>query len=284
LHVLPYGFVVDGQDGIKDPIGMLGVRLVAYVHIITGGITAARNLVKSVNRAGLRVDDMVLAPLASGEAVLTKDERELGCVLIDIGAGTTDILVYVDGSVRHSTVIPIGGDQATADISCGLRTPHSHAEALKIEHGVALPEMVNGEAIPVPSVGDRDDRSIPRRELVEILHPRMDELLYLARMQVHKSGYLDFVAGGVVLTGGSAMLPGLVDMAEGIFGCPVRLGQPRFVLGDDGPGLEHPRYATACGLAQWRLRTQGEQQVFRNSGRGVNKLMSRMREWAGDLF
>lgn len=284
LHVLPYGFVVDGQDGIKDPLGMLGVRLETYVHIVTGGVTAAQNLVKSVNRAGLRVDDIVLASLASGEAVLTADERDLGCVLVDIGAGTTDVLIYVDGSVRHSSVLPLGGDHVTVDISYGLRTPHAHAEALKLQYGAARVETVrNGESIPVPSVGDREERRIPRRELVEIIQPRMDELLYLVRMEVHKSGYQDFVAGGMVFTGGAALLPGLMDMAEDIFSCPVRSGEPRYYLSEQWE-LEHPRYATACGLAQWQLRTRGEQQVFRNSGRGVGKFVARMREWAGDLF
>lgn len=284
LHVLPYGFVVDGQDGIKDPLGMLGVRLEAYVHIVTGGVTAAQNLIKSVNRAGLRVDDMVLAPLASAEAVMTADEKDLGCVLVDIGGGTTDVLIYVDGSVRHSGVLPLGGDHVTVDISYGLRTPHAHAEALKLAHGAASVECVdNGEAVPVPSVGDRDERHIPRRELVEIIQPRMDEMLYLVRMEIHKSGYQDFVAGGMIFTGGGSLLPGLMPMAEDIFSCPVRLGYSRHYGADDAE-LDHPRYATACGLALWRLRTQGEHQVFRNSGRGVGKLVARMREWAGDLF
>lgn len=284
LHVLPYEFVVDGQDGIKDPLGMLGLRLEAYVHIVTGGVTAAQNVIKSVNRAGLRVDDIVLGPLAGGEAVLTTDEKDLGCVLVDVGAGTTDVLVYVDGSVRHSGVLPLGGDHVTVDISCGLRTPHAHAESIKLQYGVASHDLVeNGETIPVPSVGDRDDRHIPLRELVEIVEPRMDELMYLVRMEVHKSGYQDFVAGGVVFTGGGAMLPGLMEMAERIFACPVRIGRPRYLVGDDPP-LDHPKYVTACGLAQWRLRTFGEQQAYGTTDRWTVKFMGRMRAWAGDLF
>ena len=284
LHVLPYGFVVDSQDGIKDPLGMLGVRLEAYVHIVTSGVTAGQNLIKSVNRAGLGLDEMVFAPIASGEAVLTTDERDLGCVLVDIGAGTTDVLVYVDGSVRHSSVLPLGGDHVTVDISYGLRTPHAHAEAIKLEHAVAtLDQVENGETIPVPSVGDRGDRTIPLREVVEIVQPRMDEMLYLLRMEVHKSGWQDFVAAGMVFTGGASMLPGLLDMAEGIFDCPVRLGRPRFLLGD-GPTLDHPRFATACGLAHWGLRSLDDRTAFRDSGRGFMKIMGRMRHWAGDLF
>lgn len=284
LHVLPYGFVVDGQDGIKDPLGMLGLRLEAYVHIVTGGVTAAQNVMKSVNRAGLRVDEIALAPLAGGEAVLSSDEKDLGCVLVDIGAGTTDVLIYVDGSVRHSGVLPLGGDHVTVDISCGLRTPHAHAEDIKLRHAVATLGLVeNGETIPVPSVGDRDDRLIPLRELVEIVEPRMDELLYLVRMEVHKSGYQDFLAGGAIFTGGGALLPGLMDMAEGIFSCPVRIGRPRYLLGDDPP-LDHPRYVTACGLAQWRLRTYGEQDAFVRRGNWAKRFIGHMREWAGDLF
>lgn len=285
LHVLPYGFVVDAQDGIKDPLGMLGVRLEAYVHIVTGGVTAAQNLIKSVNRAGLRVENIVLGPYASAEAVLSKDEKELGCVLVDIGAGTTDLVIYVDGSVRHSGALPLGGDHVTVDISYGLRTPHAHAEAIKLEHVVAMLDLVeNGETIPVPSVGGRADRHIPLRDVVEIVQPRIDEMLYLLRMEVHKSGYQDFVAGGIVFTGGAAMLSGLLEMAENIFSCPVRLGRPRFLVGD-GPVLDQPRYATACGLAQWALRNQEEQHAFVPRGRGMaRKWIGQMREWAGDLF
>ncbi len=282
IHVLPYGFIIDGQDGVRDPVGMLGVRLEVDVHIITGAVTSVQNLVKSVNRAGFDVDAVVLEPLASSESILTDDEKDLGVAMIDIGGGTSDVVIYLNGSVRHSEVVSLGGEHVTRDISLGLRTPHERAETIKREHGCALVSMVsNGQTIPVPSVGDRRDREVPLRELVEIIEIRMDELMRLIQMEVQLTGYAELMAGGVVLTGGASLLPGVAEMTEEIFGCPVRIGKPRHIANiDECRVLDNPLYSTVTGLACYGLLQRGRRDSFGPSIFGtVGKLIGRVGNW-----
>ncbi|RJP18160.1 MAG: cell division protein FtsA, partial [Candidatus Abyssobacteria bacterium SURF_5] len=282
VHVLPYGFIIDGQDGVRDPVGMLGVRLEVDVHIVTGAVTSIQNLVKTVNRAGFDVDGVVLEPLASAEAALTDDEKDLGVALIDIGGGTSDIVIYLNGSVRHSEVVSLGGEHVTRDISLGLRTPHEKAELVKLEHGCALVSMVsNGQTIAVTSVGDRRDREVALRDLAEIIEYRMDELMRLIQMEIQLTGYRDLIAGGVVLTGGASLLPGVCEMSEEIFGCPVRIGTPRFIANlEERKELDQPKYATLFGLARYALLQQDKKEKFGPAMFGaMGKLFSRVGSW-----
>lgn len=252
VHVLPYGFIIDGQDGVRDPIGMLGVRLEVDVHIVTGAVTSVQNLLKSVNRAGFDVEGVVLEPIASAESILTEDEKDLGVAMIDIGGGTSDIVLHLGGAIRHSEVVSLGGEHVTRDISVGLRTPHHRAETLKLTHGRALTSNVtNGETIDVPSVGDRVDREVPLSSLVEIVEYRMDELMRLIHMEVQLTGYSELIAGGVVLTGGASLLTDVAELSENIFGCPVRIGTPRYIANmDEFEILGNPAYSTVTGLAR----------------------------------
>ncbi len=285
LHVFPQGFVVDDQRGIKDPVGIVGVRLEAQVLIITAAVTATQNIIKSVNRAGCEVEDIVLEPYASGEAVLTADEKELGVALADVGGGTTDIVVFADGAVRHSKVLAIGGQHVTRDIAIGLRTPIHQAEHIKITRGHALEDMVeDDETITVPGVGDREDRTVARRELAAIIEPRMDELLFLINGEIERSGYKHLIPTGVVLTGGASLLEGTVELSESIFECPVRLGRPRTVTGN-ADGLDDPAYATGVGLVRYGLRYRAEGRRARFDKRNVFvKTARRMKEWVADYF
>ncbi len=282
VHVLPYGFIIDGQDGVRDPVGMLGVRLEVDVHIVTGAVTSVQNLMKTVNRAGFDVEGVVLQPLASAEATLTEDEKDLGVAMIDIGGGTSDIVIYLNGSVRHSEIISLGGEHVTRDISLGLRTPHERAELIKQEHGCALVSMVsNGQTIAVSSVGDRRDREVPLRDLVEIIEYRMDELMRLIQMEIQLTGCGDLIAGGVVLAGGGALLPGVCEMTEEIFGCPVRVGKPRFIANmEERKQLEQPKYATVVGLARYSLLQRNKAEAFGPSVFGaVGKIFNRVGTW-----
>ena len=285
LHVFPQGFVVDDQRGIKDPVGIVGVRLEAQVLIVTGAVTATQNIIKSVNRAGCEVEDIVLEPYASGEAVLTPDEKELGVALADVGGGTADIVVFAEGAVRHSKVLAIGGQHVTRDIAIGLRTPIHQAEHIKITRGHALEEMVGeNETITVPGVGDREDRTIPRRELAAIIEPRMDELLFFINGEIESSGYKHLIPTGVVLTGGASLLEGTVDLSESIFECPVRLGRPRAVTGDV-EGLDDPAHATGVGLVRYGLRYRAEGRRARFGKRNiVVRSLRRMKEWITEYF
>ena len=282
VHVLPYGFTIDGQDGVRDPVGMLGVRLEVDVHIVTGAVTSVQNLMKSVNRAGFDVEGVVLEPLASAESTLSEDEKDLGVAMIDIGGGTSDIVIYQNGSVRHSEVIGLGGEHVTRDISVGLRTPHMKAETIKKEHGCALLSMVsNGQTIAVPSVGDRSDREIPLRDLVEIIAIRMDELIRLIQMETQLTGYAELIAGGVVLTGGASLLPGVAEACEEIYGCPVRVGRPRYISNlDEFKKLDDPIYSTVTGLARYGLirRSTANGWGFGNF-RVFGKFFGRFKNW-----
>ncbi|MFZ0469029.1 MAG: cell division protein FtsA, partial [Thiogranum sp.] len=232
LHILPQEFVIDDQDGIREPVGMCGVRLEAKVHMVTGAVSAAQNIVKCVRRCGLEVDDIILEQLASSYSVLTEDEKDLGVCLVDIGGGTTDIAIFTEGSIRHTAVIPIAGDQVTNDIAVALRTPTQYAEEIKIKYACALTQLAaRDESIEVPSVGDRPPRRLARQSLAEVVEPRYEELLTLVQAELRRSGFEDLIAAGIVLTGGSSKIEGLVDLAEEVFHMPVRLGVPQSVMG-----------------------------------------------------
>ncbi len=248
LHVLPQEFVIDGQEGIKEPVGMSGIRLEAKVHIVTGGVSAAQNIVKCIERCGLQVEDIVLEQLASSMSVLTDDEKELGVCLVDIGGGTTDIAVFTHGSIRHTAVIPIAGDQVTNDIAVALRTPSVNAEEIKKKYACALTQLAKlEETLEVPSIGERAPRQISRQALAEIVEPRYEELILLIQAELRRTGFEDLIAAGVVFTGGSSKVPGLVELAEEIFHMPVRIGIPQFITGLVDV-VRNPIYATGVGM------------------------------------
>ena len=248
LHVLPQEFIIDGQEGIRDPIGMSGVRLEAKVHIVTGAESAAQNIEKCIQRCGLEVDDIVLEQLASSFAVLTEDENELGVCLVDIGGGTTDLAVFTNGAIRHTAVIPIAGDQVTNDIAVSMRTPTQYAEDIKVRYACALSQLANpDESIEVPSVGERPARRLARQTLAEIVEPRYEELFGLVREELRRSGFEEIIAAGIVLTGGSAKMEGAIELAEEVFHMPVRLGLPQHVTGL-AEVVRNPIYSTGVGL------------------------------------
>ncbi len=248
LHILPQEFVIDHQEGIKEPIGMSGVRLEAKVHMVTGAVSAAQNIIKCVRRCGLEVDDVILEQLASSYAVLTEDEKELGVCLVDIGGGTTDIAVFTEGAIRHTAVIPIAGDQVTNDIAIALRTPTQHAEDIKVQYACALTQLANSEeTIDVPSVGERISRRLARQTLAEVVEPRYEELFTLVQAELRRSSFEDLIAAGVVLTGGSSKMEGVVELAEEIFHMPVRLGMPQHISGLVDV-VKNPIYSTGVGL------------------------------------
>ncbi|MFI3220054.1 MAG: cell division protein FtsA [Methylococcales bacterium] len=248
LHILPQEFVIDLQGGIKEPIGMSGIRLEAKVHMVTGSVSASQNIIKCIRRCGLEVEDLVLEQLASCNAVLTEDEKELGVCLIDIGGGTTDIAVYADGAIKHTAVIPVAGDQVTNDIAVALRTPTVNAEEIKRKYACALTQLADVDGtIEVPSIGDKLPRKISAQNLAEIVEPRYEELLLLVQAELRRSGFEDMIAGGVVLTGGSSKVMGLIDLAEEIFHVPVRMGGPQNVTGLTEV-VKNPIHSTGVGL------------------------------------
>ncbi|RMH87186.1 MAG: cell division protein FtsA [Calditrichaeota bacterium] len=248
IHVIPQEFIVDDQDGIHDPIGMSGVRLEVEVHIVTAAVTSAQNIVRSVQRAGYEVEDIILEPLASSLAVLDDDERTLGVVLVDMGGGTTDIAMFFDGHIQHTSVVALGGQHVTNDIAIGLRTPPEQAEQIKLKYGICTREGLNeSETIMVPGVGGRPPRTLSRSVLVDIIGPRMEEIFTLAHQKMQKSDLLEVMAAGAVLTGGGALLDGAVALAESLWGMPVRLGMPRH-LGGLMDSVRNPIYSTAVGL------------------------------------
>ena len=279
LHVLPQEFIIDGQEGIRDPIGMSGVRLEARVHMVTGAASAAQNIVKCVQRCGLEVEDIVLEQLASSHAVLTDDEKELGAALVDIGGGTTDIAVFHDGAIKHTAVIPIAGDQVTNDIAISLRTPTQYAEEIKIKYACALSQLANSdETIEVPSVGDRPPRRLARQTLAEVVEPRYEELFTLISNELRRSGFEEMIAAGIIITGGSAKMEGAVDLAEEVFHMPVRLGLPQYVRGL-GEIVRNPIHATGVGILLY-ARNKGEQQAAETTVRGnLREIWERMKTW-----
>jgi cell division protein FtsA len=280
LHVLPQEFIIDDQDGIKDPHGMSGTRLDVKVHIITGAVTAIQNIVKSCSRAGLHVNDLVLQPLASSRAVLTTEEQELGVVVADIGGGTTDLAFFLEGSLWHTEVLPIGGNHLTNDIAIGLRTPASEAEKIKIKYGCALSSLVkHEETLDVPSVGGRPPRLLSRQILCEIIEPRVEELFGMVQQRLKKTGFEDMFASGVVLTGGTALMEGVQDAAERYLGMPVRRGTPRNI-GGLMDVVNSPIYATGVGLVLYGAENQREAPRKFRSGSPVSRLW----KWLGEYI
>jgi cell division protein FtsA len=280
LHVLPQEFLIDGQEGIRDPIGMSGVRLEAKVHIVTGADSAAQNIIKCVQRCGLVVEDVVLEQLASSFAVLTDDEKELGVCLVDVGGGTTDIAVFSGGAIRHTAVIPIAGDQVTNDIAVSMRTPTQYAEDIKIKYACALSQLANpDETIEVPSVGDRPPRRLARQTLAEIVEPRYEELFALVRDELRRSGLEESVATGIVLTGGTSKMEGAIELAEEVFHMPVRLGVPQYVSGLVDV-VSNPIHATGVGLLLYAKSNLEQQRTAPPllSG-GVQSIFERMKNW-----
>jgi len=278
LHVLRQEFIIDGQEDVREPLGMSGIRLEVKVHIVTGAVSAAQNIVKCVRRCGLEVNDLILQPLASSRAVLSEDEKDLGVCLIDIGGGTTDLAVFTHGAIRHTAVIPIAGDQITNDIAMALRTPTPEAEAIKIRHGVALRQLADAnEMIEVPGIGDRAPRTMSRQTLAEVIEPRVDELYQLVQKVLRDSGFEDLLSSGVVLTGGSSVMQGMVELGEEIFHMPVRIGVPRYA-GGLADVVRNPRYATAVGLLLEGVSQTQAGRFSRQNG-SVRAVLGNMREW-----
>ena len=279
LHVLPQEYIIDGQEDVREPLGMSGVRLEVRVHIVTGAVSAAQNIIKCIRRCGLEVEELILQPLASSHAVLTEDERELGVALVDIGGGTTDIAIFAWGAIRHTAVIPIAGDQITNDIAMALRTPTRDAEEIKCRHGVAKQTLVDPSAgFEVPGLGDRGPRMLSQQSLAAVIEPRVEELFSLVAQVIRESGFEELLSGGVVLTGGSAQLPGMIELGEDVFLKQVRVAKPSY-RGSLADVVGSPRYATAMGLLeqarfQWRRGVQVDRQTgsFRDT-------LARMKSW-----
>ena len=279
LHVLPQEFIIDSQEGIPEPIGMSGVRLEAKVHLVTGAVSAAQNIVKCVQRCGLTVEDIVLEQLASSYAVLTEDEKELGICIVDMGGGTTDIAVFCGGAIQHTAVIPIAGAQVTNDIAVSLRTPAQYAEEIKIKYACALSQLANpDETIEVPSVGDRPPRRLARQTLAEVVEPRYEELFHLVRKELRRSGFEELIAAGIVLTGGSSKMEGAIELAEEVFHMPVRLGVPQHV---DGlvDVVRNPIHATGVGLLLYASEAVQAKAEAAQSSLGLGKVFKRMKSW-----
>jgi cell division protein FtsA len=284
LHILPQEYVIDNQEGIKEPLGMSGVRLEAKVHLVTCAVNAAQNIEKCIKRCGLEVEDIILEQLASSYSVLTEDEKELGVCLVDIGGGTTDIAIFTEGSIRHTGVIPIAGDQVTNDIAMALRTPTQFAEEIKIKYACALTQLAGVEqTIKVPSVGERPPRDLSRQALAEVVEPRYDELFTLVQAELRRSGYENLVAAGIVLTGGTSKMEGAVDLAEEIFHMPVRLGSPQ-----DFQGLldiiKNPIYSTGVGLLQYGLKQHAHGLVHGDKEKASQNVATRIKQWFQDNF
>lgn len=279
LHILPQDFIIDGQDGIREPVGMSGVRLEAKVHIITGAVSAAQNIIKCIRRCGLNVEDIILEQLASSYAVLDEDEKELGVCMIDIGGGTTDIAVFTEGAIRHTAVLPIAGDQVTNDIAVALRTPTQAAEEIKKKYGCALTQLApHGEMIDTPSVGDRAPRKLARSTLAEVIEPRVEELFLLAQAELRRSGFEELVGTGIVLTGGSSKVEGMVELAEEVFHMPVRLGVPQYV-GGLSEVVRNPIYSTGVGLVQFGHKHAGAARKKSSDLSRSKGLVQRMKDW-----
>ncbi len=285
IHVLPQEYIVDNQDGIKDPLGMAGVRLEAKVHIVTAAVTSAQNIVKCVNKAGLNVQDIVLEQLASSESVLSTDEKELGVAMIDIGGGTSDMAIFYQGAIKHTSVLTIAGSQMTNDIAIGLRTPNNEAEIIKHSYGCAFSPLVRAdETIEVSSVGGREPKTVSRQILSEIIEARSKEMFDMLDLELTNSGYRDIITSGIVLTGGASAMEGIADLAESVFQCPVRVGTP-IGLGGLIDVVNNPMYATSTGLIQYGLRVDRLGKTRQLQGRNMfEKIFSRMRDWAEEFF
>jgi len=285
IHVLPQEYIVDNQDGIKNPLGMDGVRLEAKVHIVTAAVTSAQNIVKCVNKAGLNVSDIVLEQLASSESVLSPDERELGVAMIDIGGGTSDLAIFYQGAIKHTAVLTIAGAQMTNDIAIGLRTPNTEAEKIKHSFGCAYSPLIEeGDNIETPSVGGREPRTVSRQVLSQILEARTREMFELLDHEINESGFREIITSGLVLTGGAASMYGMADLAEDVFQSPVRVGTP-IELGGLVDVINNPMYATCTGLIQYGFKRNKIGLVRELQGRNLfDKIFSRMKDWADEFF
>lgn len=278
LHILPQEFIIDSQEGVREPVGMSGVRLEAKVHIVTGAVSAAQNITKCVRRCGLQVGDIVLEQLASSHSVLTDDEKELGVCMVDIGGGTTDVAIFTEGAIRHTHVIPIAGDHVTNDVAVALRTPTQYAEQIKIKYASALPQEVDPEeTIQVPSVAKRSPKQVQKRALAQVVTARYEELFELVLAELRRSGFEDLISAGIVLTGGASRVPGCIELAEQIFKMPVRLGLPQYVNGL-ADVRDNPIYATAVGLLIHGHRNQITNRPVFNLDHGLS-LWQRMKSW-----
>ena len=279
LHILTQEFIIDGQEDVREPLGMSGMKLEVKVHIVTGAVSAVQNIVKCIKRCGLEVNDLILQPLASSTAVLTEDEKELGVCLVDIGGGTTDIAVFKQGAIRHTAVIPIAGDQITNDIAVAFRTPTQSAEDIKLKHGVALQQLADPrEVVEVPGVDGREARQLSVQTLAEVISPRVSELYELVLNELRRSGMEEMIASGIVITGGSAKMRGMVELGEEIFHMPMRLGLPRYVEGLSEV-ISNPRYATGVGLLlmgkiQLERELAGQMQTS-----SFARLIDKMKSW-----
>ncbi|MHB8354334.1 MAG: cell division protein FtsA [Burkholderiales bacterium] len=284
LHILTQEFIIDGQEDVREPVGMSGVRLEVKVHIVTGAVSAAQNIMKCVRRCGLEVRDLILQPLASAMAVLTEDEKDLGVCLVDIGGGTTDMAVFVQGAIRHTAVIPIAGDQITNDIAMALRTPTAAAEEIKIVHGCALRQMAAADQlVEVPGVGDRGPRQLSRHTLSEVIEPRVEELFTLVQAELRRSGFEELLSSGIVLTGGTSAMNGMLELGEEIFHMPVRVGVPNY-RGGLSEVVRNPRFATGMGLLISGFEQHQKAQVSRASIGSLTQLVDRMKNWFKSAF
>ena len=283
IHVLPQEYIVDDETGIQNPVGMSGVRLEAKIHIVTGAVASAHNIVKCANRSGLDVCDIVLEPLASGEAVLSEEEKHLGTALIDLGGGTTDLAIFSGKNIKHTFVLALGGDNLTNDVAIGLRAPHAAAEKIKKKYGNCVAQNINpDETIEVPGMGGREPRKLPRQILGEILEPRMEEVFSLINREIYRSGMESYIPSGVVVTGGTALLDGVPDIAESVFNLPTRLGTPQGIKGLVDV-VNNPMYATGVGLVMYGAKHR-ESRKFRIRDKNIfNRVMTRMKKWFHDV-
>lgn len=278
LHILEQEFSIDGQGSIKKPLGMSGMRLEVEVHIVTGAVAAAQNIIKCVHRCGLEVREIILQPLASSKAVLSDDERDLGVCLVDIGGGTTDVAIFTGGAIRHTAVIPIAGDQITNDIAMALRTPTTDAEDIKIQYGCALRQLADDSPISVPGVGERGIRMLSRQTLAEVIEPRVEELYMLVQAELRRSGFENLLSSGIVITGGSSAMQGMVELGEEIFHMPVRLGLPRYI-GGLSDVVKTPRFSTSVGLLLYGLEQYHQDQTARQRSNSFSDVLSSMKAW-----
>jgi cell division protein FtsA len=284
IHVIPQEFIIDDQGGIQNPVGMSGVRLEAKIHIVTGAVTSAHNIVKCANRSGLDVCDIVLEPLASGEAVLTDEEKDLGTALLDLGGGTSDLAIFFGKNIKHTFVLSLGGNNLTNDISIGLRASQADAEKIKIKYGTCVArDISNEESIEVPGMGGRKPRKLPRQILGEILEPRIEEIFTLIKREIFRAGMDNFITSGIVLTGGSSLLHGITDIAESIFDVPSRLGTPRGISGLIDV-VNNPMYATGVGLVLYGAKNQPEKKFRIRDSNIFHRVMTRMKRWFKDVI
>ena len=284
IHVLPQEFIVDGEGGIHNPVGMAGVRLEARIHIVTGAVTSAQNIIKCGHKAGLDICDIILEPIASSEAVMTPEEKEVGTGIIDIGGGTTDLAIFAGNNIKHTFVLSLGGNNMTNDISVGLRTPMAEAEKIKLKYGTCVSDKVkNDETIEISDISGRGARKLPRQILAEILEPRVEEIFTLMKREIHRAGMKDYVSAGIILTGGASLLDGISEIAESVFELPVRLGTPQGISGLVDV-VNSPMYATAVGLVLYGAKHQSKKRFRIRDANIFNRIMTRMKTWFKEII